>query len=346
MQLLDSIKIQINSQEKSIELYCGDLTNIPADNPVDVLVVSAFPKHYKPSHKTLIGGLYEKGLSIRDLARHPEADLRPSNISCWYSHEIVYKYPGLNFNRVLCFEPLITEHPADVVSDIFQCLIPLVSAYPQYKSVAMPIVATGRQNFQLSQMLEALMEASVKWFKLGLSIDKIMIVEFDREKALKAKDYFAVIKEKILREPPPDFPIQHFKYDYDFFISYSHSNKSDVLFFGETLKKINPNFKLFLDIEEIKTGASWQQKIFEALDNCRYVVPFLSEQYLSSRICKEEFNIGHYRHLSSNTKVLIPVYLNSANLPTYMKVIQYVDCRESDKEKIKKTCETIADMVK
>ena len=39
--------------------------------------------------------------------------------------------------------------------------------------------------------------------------------------------------------------------------------------------------------------------------------------------------------------VLIPLYLYSAHLPTYMKLIQFIDCRENDTTKILDACREI-----
>jgi hypothetical protein len=40
-------------------------------------------------------------------------------------------------------------------------------------------------------------------------------------------------------------------------------------------------------------------------------------------VCKEEFNIALFRHRESEGGVLLPIYLYTAELPTYMKLIQY-----------------------
>ena len=42
MNLLDTLRVYHGSEERLIELYQGDLTNLTSDEAVDVLVVSAF----------------------------------------------------------------------------------------------------------------------------------------------------------------------------------------------------------------------------------------------------------------------------------------------------------------
>ena len=84
MQLLDHLVIHHGSEEHSIELYHGDLTAMSPEEQVDILVISAFPFNYAPSPGTLMGALYDKGVSVYSLAQHPALDLRET-FSCWLS---------------------------------------------------------------------------------------------------------------------------------------------------------------------------------------------------------------------------------------------------------------------
>jgi len=87
-----------------------------------------------------------------------------------------------------------------------------------------------------------------------------------------------------------------------------------------------------MDRLQLDPGTSWQQRIFESLDHCAKVVALLSPAYINSKVCLEEFNIALYRQREASATILIPIYLYSADLPTYMKVTNYVDCREFDRQ--------------
>src|SRR5690606_38675309 len=100
-----------------------------------VLVVSAFPNNYMPTARTLIGALHAHGVSIRELARNKAIDLR-ENFSCWLSASIVTSDPGIQFERVLCFEPRLRGEPGEFVADVFQSLMPFVVGDLQVDSVA------------------------------------------------------------------------------------------------------------------------------------------------------------------------------------------------------------------
>jgi hypothetical protein len=67
-----------------------------------------------------------------------------------------------------------------------------------------------------------------------------------------------------------------------------------------------------------------------------------SPDYVASKVCKEEFNIALFRHRESADGVLLPVYLYSADLPTYFKLVQYADVREADPAKIVRTAKELA----
>ena len=60
----------------------------------------------------------------------------------------------------------------------------------------------------------------------------------------------------------------------------------------------------------------------------------LSPDYLASRVCKEKFNIAWIRSRETHQDIIFPVYLYTADLPTYMKYRNYIDCREGSRTKL------------
>lgn len=337
MRLLDSITIQSDKGERFIELYHGDLTQLPAEHAVDVLVVSAFPNDYIPTRGSLIGALNRSGVSVQKLARDKEVDLRDA-FSCWMSKEIQAAPPGIQFKKILCFEPLVRGRPSDVIGDIFQSLMPFVYGVPPIKSIAMPIVATGDQGFATDQILGPLLDAAVHWLALGLPVEVIKIVEYGESKAARLQASFTALKEQYKAlSPSPQKSAQQFTYD--FFISYAHDNTDVANLLYDELKHLEPATRIFIDRQTLKTGVAWQQELFEALDDCRKVIAMYSPAYLVSKVCKEEFNIALLRHRVADEGVLLPIYLYTTQLPSYMQLLQFVDCREGDPAKIRQACE-------
>lgn len=336
MRLLDELKIQYGSQDKYIKIYHGDLTEVPVEEAFDILVVSAFPGDYTPTFRSLIGALDRKGISVAKLAQTKAVDLRKS-FSCWMSQEINSSDPGIQFKRILCFEPQMRGNPSEVICEIFQSLMPFINESPSIMSIAIPLVATGDQRVPLLDILESLLDAAAHWLALGIPVENLKIVEYSQLKAAELKGAFSVLKRNYLGS----FAKPSSKFKYDLFISYSHLNMDEVMFLAEELHRQRPNLRIFLDRKNLNTGVSWQQELYDALDDCRKVVAVYSPTYLSSKVCKEEFNIAMFRHRDSQDSVLLPIYLYSTELPTYMRLIQFIDCREGNQDKLRKACKEI-----
>ena len=86
---------------------------------------------------------------------------------------------------------------------------------------------------------------------------------------------------------------------------------------------------MFFDRQNLYTGSASEQELYEALDHSEKVIAFYSPTYLSSKVCKEEYNIAMFRHRESEKGVLCPVLLHNTKLPTYMQLIQFIDARNS-----------------
>ena len=340
MDLLDKITVYHQEEEKSIELYKGDLTAIPNHLAVDVLVISAYPNLYEPDPNSLIKSLYDKNIIVKEIAKDKAVDLR-QNFSCWLSKDI----HGQNFKKILCFEPLSRGNPSELVGEIFQSLMPFVFVPPSIKSIAMPLVTSGNQGFPPESILEPLVDAAANWLAMGMPVERISIVEISEQKALQLHKIFKRIKNKYDQKNKVQ---QNRIFKYDLFISYSHKNDKEITEIVKTLLNLKPDIKIFLDKKDLDTGSGWQQELYDALDNCRRIIAFLSAPYIDSKVCKEEFNIAVFRHREEEEiePVLIPIYLYSAELPTYMKLIQFSDCREANNEKLLDVCKEIIASIK
>jgi hypothetical protein len=351
MKLIDVLEAGNGKKPGRIELFHGDLTRMPASQAVDVLVVSAFPGIYAPIGGTLIGALFARGLSVKALVKDPEADLR-ENFSCWLSRKIEPKREGLNFERILCFEPARRGDPPDVMGDIFQALAPFVFAEPNIRTVAMPLLAAGRQGYAVKDVLPPLLDAAFHRLSHGFPLATVKIVALTTETLVQAKAVFAehAVRLRSSRpssrakgrvaasgksgSPAPSRGPRNKgrEYDYHVFISYSRKNEPLAQHLYQRL--VDAKLRVFIDQVAIKIGNAWQQEIYDALDSCQITAVLYSPAYLQSKVCKEELNIALMRRRESEHETLFPLLIEETELPTYMKLLNYADCRVNDKAKI------------
>ena len=198
MQLLDYIQVKTACGFADIELYLGDLSAIPKEHEVDIIVLSAYPDDYTPLPHTLIGSLHDKGLSVEALSKDKEMDLR-KNLWCWFSKELdAEQKRKFNFHRVLCFEPdKASKNAASYVADIFRCLNNFVFD-DDVNHVAMPTVAAGNQKGSAIRITEAILEAGIFWLQRGLPLQSIKIVEINERKARDLVKVFQRYKDSNL----------------------------------------------------------------------------------------------------------------------------------------------------
>jgi len=339
MRLLDSMTLQSASAKHTIEIYEGDLTDMPSNLAVDLLIVSAFPNSYAVRNpRTLISALYNQGISVSQLAKTKAEDLRDT-FACWLSTEIKTDKKGIQFKRILCFEPPETPRAPEMVGGVFRALMPFVYDAPRIRSIATPLLATGSQNVAVADMLEPLIEAAVNWLALGLPIRTLRIVEKNPLKAAEMKGAFAVLKKRY-SATQAGASTQH-NYTYDYFLSYSRADEPLALALLNEMRALKPEVRIFYDRQELNSGAAWQQEIYAALDDCDKVITLLSPTYVLSKVCNEEYNIALLRQRESERTLLIPLYVASAPLPSYMKMVQFTDCRERDTDKLKQAARAL-----
>ena len=101
--------------------------------------------------------------------------------------------------------------------------------------------------------------------------------------------------------------------------------------------------RLFLDRQVLKEGSAWQTDIFKAIDHCKSREHLFSA-YLKSKVCLEEYNIAWARSRDHGRFKIVPVYWKSAEMPTYMNMLLYADCREEVEEKLGQVVERVTEV--
>lgn len=326
MELLDTLDVPSAGGIRRIELLVGDLSAIPTEHAVDALAVSAFRGDYTPVPGTLIAALDRRGLSVHELARDKEIDLLELS-DCWLSRPI--EQPGLNFRRILCIEPSAVKDAPDAVGDVFRSLIPYVTGEPWITQVALPLLSSGNQGFDPMAMLRAILDAAINWLSTGLPLDVMKIVVFEGSPpalVAQALQVFGSYTQEVERLSVESTASED---AHDLFVSYSHKDRAAVESLVAKLEELAPDFRVYIDRAQLAAGSSWQRDIFEAIDGSRRVVCIYSPDYLASKVCQEEYHIAYLRN-REDPGVLVPAYLRTTRLPSFMKLVQYHDVRGGD----------------
>ncbi len=380
MRILDSITIQQSHKTAVLQLLQGDLSAIPPEHKVDIMVVSAFPDNYMALPGSLVLALEEKGLSLKELAQHKQEDLR-SQVGCWFSDPIpLMMQEKLHFRQILCFEPGTNSNDAvEVVGNIFRCLNNFVFD-ENVTQVALPVIATGYQKVPFEKMFPVLIDTAIFWLKQGLPLDCIKIVVRSEEYIERASVLFVKAAENI-RSPEPqapavvnredamesnqpetnitreqevydkakkDLPVDHLvpqaieNTAIDYFISYAHTQTKLIQHFVDALLKIQPGLKIFYDKNSITAGGLWIREISDAITRAVKVLIFMSPDYSASMVCWDEFQCAKLKEYNNKTSVIQTIYLTTdPKLPPIMGIHSYIDCREGDLVKLATACEQL-----
>ena len=76
MKKIDVIEIADGPRHRTISFWEGNPADIGRDDPVDLIIVSAFRNDYIPTPRSIIGALHRRGVSVAALAQAKAHDLR------------------------------------------------------------------------------------------------------------------------------------------------------------------------------------------------------------------------------------------------------------------------------
>ncbi|XP_022091443.1 uncharacterized protein LOC110979712 [Acanthaster planci] len=345
----------INTQTSGqccIELCQGDITELDVKDKVDVICVSVLGRDYCTPASTLIGALQHKlNLSIRELAKDKEEDLRHAYM-CWWSKPLPKKLP---YKKLLCFENTWGRYcPQELVANVFRCLVPILNNEPG--TVITPLLNTGGQGHDEVAILVGMVEAAAKWMKAGLPLKKLKIVLYatvfkgkittmrmrDPEGILTA---FRNLKERFSRETfiPMAVPLE-----YDIYLSHCAVDSEIASMVEAKLLASKPGIRIYkgrqdpADDRDEKDGAEgsfWQEDMYKIMSRCARVVPILSPSFLESKACVDLYNMALCCNRRAQRDLLAPLYIESIqDMPTYMGLVQYIDCSPKDEVKISDGC--------
>lgn len=202
MEALNFIEIETKFGYRAFELLSADITKMPFE--VDLIVVSSFSNYYEPLPETVIGALHKQGVNVEKLATTSLFDFREP-FGGWVSKEIKDKL----FKHILCIEIKGTEFALEEsIKNIFTILSVLEFGRLHIKSIALPLIGTGNQQFEATEVIDFLITHSLDYLRHSRYLEKIVFIEHKKEKAdelnLAMDEILGRTKVKVPRGPLVD----------------------------------------------------------------------------------------------------------------------------------------------
>lgn len=167
---LNFVQVDTRTGIKEFELIKGDIIDLPQE--FDVLCVSSFKNDYSPTETSIIGKLFERGISVEELAKWPKFDFR-ENLGVWVSADII----GQNYKNVLCVE--ITGNSVsyrEALENLFSVVSILEVKGENVRTIALPLLGAGDQEFEIKDVIQSLLDLSLDYLKYSRVLSKIIFV--------------------------------------------------------------------------------------------------------------------------------------------------------------------------
>lgn len=321
IRLQDSISVVTSFGEHVVELCYGDITKLPVEEKMDIIMVSAFIGDYSNATGTLIGALsFNLGLSTSELSRDKDMDLR-THYSCWLSKPLP---EGLPFRRLLCFEKTRGSSDSSLerqIRDIFKVLVPILKN--QNTTIITPLLATGNQRSDQITVLHSIVSGAISWIQAGLPLKQLKIVIYeDNNEELNRK--FAKLKETHLKSQNKRHDVK----EYDIFLVYQPTDATVVSSLKQNLLAKNDQLSIYSDPSKFNQKGVWQQGIFDLMMSSKRIVPVLTPNYVKSDECLEMFNMAICCTRRKGKDLLVPLYFETIQIiPVSVSLVQFLDCR-------------------
>ncbi|XP_059171978.1 uncharacterized protein LOC131953016 [Physella acuta] len=353
MALTEKDKIVLSTPfgTREIQVLIGDITKLSVEEKVDLVFTSAFCCDYNPVPGTLIGSLKQNlNISVKHLASSKELDLR-THFSCWVSQKLESYLP---FNRLACFEydrgsGKLTEQ----LSQMFRAMMPIFNS--KESSVITPLLATGNQAQSYTTVMAGMVNAACEWIRAGLPLQCLKIVLYSTN-PLKLSERDAnclkLFSELKLKWNELENMTEMDSKLCDVCLSYAPEDEHLAKNVEKNLLKHSSDISIHSDIFEFNHNDVWQRQIYNVMKSSKKIIVILTPAYIASKECLEQFNIALCCNRLRKEELVLPFYMQTiSSIPSYMSIVQYLDCRclkpgENVEQVLNKACADVIDSVK
>ncbi len=313
MNNLYSVDLKTAYGIKKLSVIAQDIITI--EHPIDVLTSSSFRGSYDPTPGSIFGSLSSIGVNVCDLARSPYIDLRRMS-GVWLSKEIYQ--PNCIFKHIGCIEIDYKINDAGIVDVDEERLIGSIRSYFHMldiatasgvgiKTIALPLLGTGRQRLSQQLMITPLLNECVAFLKRNESVQNIIFVEKDQRKALA---FVSAIKSSysLFWESEGGSVRKEYQGTPMAFISYTSRNRNiaDNLCF----KLESMGIKVWYAPRNVE--GPYAAAISEAIERATYFIVILSRDSMLSEHMLNEIDLA-FKRLPDKIKFK-PLRIDTADL--------------------------------
>ncbi|MBQ3460285.1 MAG: toll/interleukin-1 receptor domain-containing protein [Solobacterium sp.] len=280
---------------KTIAVHAMDLNNL--DEELDVMTVSAFFHSYSPNAGTMMETLLKKGISVWQLSKDPEIDLR-ENANIWLSREI--EEADLPIRHVGCIEmsPVSYDRNAwrqrqtDILHSIrayFHMLQIASLSGMKIETLGLPILGSGMQKISSDLIMIPVLNECVNFLQTNEQIRKIHIIARSQKltyQFAKTLDQSYALTENVSAHPQRQFLEANGSLA---FISYSSKDKNIADNLCARLE--NNGIRVWYAPRDIQTN-DYATAIVNAIKRSTHFIVILSKNSLNSQHVLNEINLA------------------------------------------------------
>jgi len=337
MEQIYSVKIQTDSGDKEFSVFCGDVTEFDGD--IDILTTSAYVNSYEPTPHTMFEALYNKGVSVYNLAQNPMIDLRKfSNI--WLSEEVTENQGRIkrigcielrSFNILWLNSAKIEQFLIDRIRTYFLMLDMAAVHNVKMDTVVIPLLGSGSQNIAVELMIVPLVNECLSFLRRNPFVKRLCFIDRKISKSTMIADYLKK-SYSIINQSKKNFTEKHqeqkplVKTSPMVFISYASEDKN----IADNLcaKLESRGMRVWYAPRDVV--GPYAEAIVDGIERSSYFVVILSENSMKSQHVLNEIDLA-FQGLPNNIKfkpLRIDDTMFTASMKYYLSRQHWLDAIE------------------